>query len=46
MRLVRLPILAIIANFDLRHGLEFDCNQEALLVRGSRPLKDFKSRCI
>ena len=29
-------------NFDLlRRGREIDCNQEALLVRGVRPLIDF-----
>ena len=24
-------------NFDLRHGLEFDCNEEASFDRGARP---------
>ena len=36
-----LASLAIITNSDLPHGLEFDCNQEALLVQGVRPLIDF-----
>ena len=31
-------LLSIIANSDLRERLEFDCNQEASLVRGARPL--------
>ena len=34
-------LLEIIANYDRRHGLEFDCNEEATLVRGARPLIDF-----
>ena len=34
-------LLEVIANSDRRHGLEFDCNQEVLLVRGARPLKGF-----
>ena len=28
-------------NSDLRHGLEFDCNQQALLDWGAKPLMDF-----
>ena len=39
-------LLAIIANSDLRHGLELDCNQEATLVRGARPLIYFNSISI
>ena len=27
-------LLVIIANSDMRYDLEFDCNQEASLVRG------------
>ena len=40
------PLLEIITKSDLRRGLEFDCNQEATLGRGARPLKDFNSGCI
>ena len=29
----------MITNSDRQHGLEFDCYQEATLVRGARPLK-------
>ena len=29
--------------FDLRHGLYFDCNQEASLDLGARPLADFNA---
>ena len=43
---VEITFPEIIANSDLRHGLEFDCNQEASLVRGARPLTDFNSSCI
>ena len=28
------------ANSDLQHCLEFDCNQDAMLVRDARPLTD------
>ena len=31
-------LLEIIDNSDRRHGLKFDCNQEATLVRGAGPL--------
>ena len=41
-----LPLLALIGNFDLQHGLEFDYNQEATLVRAARPHIDFNSSCI
>ena len=34
-------LLAIIANSDIPHDLEFDNNQEAMLVRGARPLIKF-----
>ena len=30
----KVSLLAIIANSDWRHGLEFDCNQKVTLVRG------------
>ena len=30
-----------IANSFRRHGVEFDCNQETILVLGARPLIDF-----
>ena len=33
--------LATITNYYRRHGFEFDCNQEATLVRGAKPLIDF-----
>ena len=33
----------IIANSDHCHGLEFDCTQEATLVRDTRPFIDFNS---
>ena len=39
--LFSLALLEIIANFDRRHQLEFDSNQEAMLVRGARPRIDF-----
>ena len=39
-------LLAIIANSDLRHGPEFDCNQLASPVRGARALIDFYSSCL
>ena len=42
----RLPLLAIIAISDLRHGLKFDCNQEASPVKGARPLIDFYASYI
>ena len=35
------PLVAIIANSDRQRRLEFDCNLEASLVRGERPLIDF-----
>ena len=38
--------LKMIANFDFRHQFEFDCNQEASLVRGARPHIDFNSSSI
>ena len=41
-----LTLQATIANSDLRHGIEFDSNQETSLVRGSRPLIDFNERFI
>ena len=31
--------LATITNYYRRHGFEFDCNQEATLVRGAKPLR-------
>ena len=34
-------LLAIIVNSDRQHGLEFNNNQEATLVRGARPFIDF-----
>ena len=39
-------LLEIIANSDRRHGLELDCNQEAPLVPGARPLIKFNSFCL
>ena len=36
-----LSYLATITNYYRRHGFEFDCNQEAPLVRGAKPLIDF-----
>ena len=33
-------LLEMIANSDLRHGLEFDFNLEAMLFQGKRPLID------
>ena len=30
-------------NSDLRHGLEFDCNYQALLDRGVKPFIDFNA---
>ena len=39
-------LLAIIANSDLWHGLEFDCYQEASPVRGARPLIGLNLSCI
>ena len=33
--------LATITNYYRRQGFEFDCNQEAPLVRGAKPLIDF-----
>ena len=38
--------LATITNYYRRHGFEFDCNQEAMLVRGVKPLIDFNSSSI
>ena len=29
-------LLAIVANFDLQYGLEFDCNQEVSLTPAAR----------
>ena len=34
--------LELFAYSDLRHGREFECNQEDSLVRSGRPLTDFK----
>ena len=34
-------LLEIIANSDQRHDLDFDCNQEAKLLQGTKPLTDF-----
>ena len=40
-------LLEMIDDFYLRHGFEFDCNQEASLVRGVSPVIDFNnSICI
>ena len=39
-------LLAIIVNSDLRHGPEFDCNQEASLSRAMRPPMDFNQSNI
>ena len=36
-----LSYLATITNYYRRHGFEFDCNQEATLLRGAKPLIDF-----
>ena len=46
LNLLLVSLLAIIANSDLRHGHEFDCNQKTSLVGGARPLKDFNSSSI
>ena len=32
-----ISLLEIITHSDLRHRLEFDCNQEATLLQGARP---------
>ena len=42
-RMFTTPLLVIIANSDLQHGLEFDCNQEVSHFRG---LIDLNSSCI
>ena len=34
-----MPAVEIIANSDQQLGLEFNCNQEDLFVRGARPLQ-------
>ena len=38
-----IPLLAFIANIEQCYGLELDCKQEAMLVRGARPLIDVNS---
>ena len=43
---VCVPYLATITNYYRRHGFEFDCNQEATLVRGAKPLIDFNLSSI
>ena len=37
------PLPEIITNSGWRYGLEFDCNQEAIPLRGTRPSTDFNS---
>ena len=39
-------LLAIIANSDLRNGLEFDCNLEASLFQGAGRHIDLNLTCI
>ena len=36
-----IALQAFIDASDRQNGLKFDCNQEAILVRGERPLIDF-----
>ena len=36
-------MLHFVYNSDLRHGLKFDCNEQALLDRGAKPLTDFNA---
>ena len=43
LRLCQNPLPEIITNSDQRHGHEFDYNQEASLVRGTKPVTNFNS---